>query len=150
MRNIRENFFVGACQLSATYLVVRRFWAVFRPKTRDFGRRLAPVRRSTTRNHHWPEVVGVFAKFNTKWQSSLNRPGDLPPTEHKSLSNAHAREAPLSDLRQVHEASSGRCGYTASLSQYLSTSRCGLQAGNLLRAAVAWSEKSKSTKCVQA
>ena len=66
MRNIRENFFVGACQLSATYLVVRRFWAVFRPKTRDFGRRLAPVRRSTTRNHLWSEVVGVFAKLATK------------------------------------------------------------------------------------
>ena len=66
VRNIGENFCVGAAQLSAAYLLVRRFWAVFGPKTRDFGRRLAPVRRSTARNHVWSEVVGVFVKLAAK------------------------------------------------------------------------------------
>ena len=66
MRNVVENFCVGDPQLSAAYLLVRKFWTVFPPKTCDFGRRLAPVRRSTTRNHLWSEVIGVFANFVTK------------------------------------------------------------------------------------
>ena len=66
MRNVVENFCVGDPQLSAAYLLVRKFWTVFWPKTCDFGRRLAPVRRSTTRNHLWSEVVAVFAKLATK------------------------------------------------------------------------------------
>ena len=66
MRNVVENFCVGDPQLSAAYLLVRNCWAVFRRKTRDFGLRLAPVRRSTARNHLWSEVVGVFAKLATK------------------------------------------------------------------------------------
>ena len=66
MRNVVENFCVGDPQLSAAYLLVRKFWTVFWPKTCDFGRRLASVCRSTTRNHLWSEVVGVFAKLATK------------------------------------------------------------------------------------
>jgi len=66
MRNVVENFCVGDPQLSAAYLLVRKFWTSFGPKTCDFGRRLAPVRRSATRNQLWSEVVGVFAKLATK------------------------------------------------------------------------------------
>ena len=66
MRNIGKNFCVGASQVSAAYLLVRKFCAVFGRKTRDFGLRLAPVRRSTTPKHLWSEVVGAFAKLATK------------------------------------------------------------------------------------
>ena len=108
MRNIRENFFVGACQLSATYLVVRRFWTVFRPKTCDFGRRLAPVRRSTTRNHLLSEVVGVFAKSATKmrkfakpsWRSFRSSENHFATSKFDKLTS-QTSPSPSTDFRNT-------------------------------------------------
>ena len=116
MRNIGKNFCVGASQFSAAYLLVRKFCAGFGPKTRDFGLRLAPVRRSTTPNHLSSEVVGAFAKLATKmrkfakpsWRSLEARriTCQLPRSKSSLLKPRllprQTSETPLSELLETY------------------------------------------------
>ena len=108
MRNIGNNFCVGAGQFSAAYLLVRKFWTVLGPKTCDFGRRLAPVRRSTIRNHLGSEVVGVFVKLATKmrkfakpsWRSFRSSENHFATSKFDKLTS-QTSPSPSTDFRNT-------------------------------------------------